>query len=88
MESKTENKPSAEEMAIYRRAAARIKKEALGKLKVNIFFFVLGACVAFFGLTYFGALNINCLAEKGYAPQSIVKPYNQMLLKVRARVNG
>ena len=70
------------------KAAREIKRTAFRKLKVNIFFFVLGAAAGFFGLTYSGALDINCLAEKGYVPQSVVQPYNGMLLKVKARLNG
>jgi len=53
-----------------REIAEIIKKNSLRKLKLNIFFFILGASTGFSGLTYFGALDINCLAEKGYAPQT------------------
>lgn len=68
---------------IKRSAARRIKKMAIANLKVNIFFFLLGVGTSFFCLTYSSAMDINCLAEKGYAPQFIVEPYNNMLLKVR-----
>jgi len=84
----TENKLTAGQIIAQKRAAGRIKKNAFRKLKRNIFFFVLGAGAGFFGLTYSGALNISCLAEKGYAPQSFVQPYNNMLLKVRTRLKG
>lgn len=56
---------------------------AIKKLKLNVLCFVLGGIVGFFGLTYFGALNISCLAEKGVVPHAIVKPYNNMLLKIK-----
>ncbi|MGB3225846.1 MAG: hypothetical protein WBB23_23865 [Desulforhopalus sp.] len=88
MEKETEKKLTAGELMVRKITADKIKKTAMQKLKVNIFFFVLGAGVAFFGLTYYGQLNINCLAEKGYVPQTIVAPYNQMLLKVRVYLNG
>ena len=86
--SGTENKLTAGETLARQIIATRIKKIAIRKLKVNIFFFILGAGAGFFGLTYSGALNIDCLAEKGYAPHAIVKPYNNMLLKIKTRLNG
>ena len=88
METKTEKKLTAGEIMAKRFTAEKIKKIAIRKLKVNIFFFLLGAGAAFFALTYFGALEINCLAEKGYVPQSIVEPYNNLILTARARLNG
>lgn len=79
---------TAGQIRANRLVACQIKKLAIKKLKLNILCLVLGAITGFVGLTYSGALNISCLAEKGYAPQSIVQPYNNVLLKVKGLVNG
>ncbi|MGB3224341.1 MAG: hypothetical protein WBB23_16190 [Desulforhopalus sp.] len=64
MEMETEKKLTTGELLARKITANKIKKTAIKKLKVNIFFFVLGAGVAFFGLTYYGSSILIVLQKK------------------------